>query len=178
MLIQKNSLVKKSSKKHWLLTGAFLLLIILGSKIDLDFGGIVLFTLQTLFLGLAYYYLPLPNRVTLISLYLLLGIVGLPVFNGGIGSEYVLSYPLGFFVGFVVSAFVPVNKSENFSQSLLYFMVVHVVILSLGVLWLLQYDSLLVAAETAKSLSIGMVVKSLTATIVVVLVSKTKNTLD
>ena len=177
MPTHRNNSTKTISKKHWLLTGAFLLLTILGSKIDLDFGGLVSFTLQTLFLGLAYYYLPLPNRLTLVVVYLLLGIVGVPVFNGGHGLSYVLSYPLGFFIGFVASSFVPVNKSERFSQGLLYFMVLHVVILSLGVLWLLHYDSLSVAAENAKSLSIGMVVKSLTATTIVMLVSKTKNNL-
>ena len=71
--------------KHSLIAGAFLLLVVFGAKIDLDLGGSVSFTLQTLFLGLAYYYLPIRWRFLLIIVYLGLGIVGLAVFNGGVG---------------------------------------------------------------------------------------------
>ena len=148
------------SKKHWLLVGAFLLLVILGAKVDLDFGELVSFTLQTLFLGLAYFYLPLKHRLVLIATYLTLGNIGLPVFNGGAGLAYVLSYPLGFFVGFVVSAFVPSPKTMGFNTVFMYLLVFHIVILSLGVLWLAYYVDLNSAAENAQGLSIGMVIKS------------------
>jgi len=65
----KNNIGLKQQQKHWLLAGAFLFLLIIGAKIDLDFGERVSFTLQTLFLGLAYFYLPLRYRIVLISTY-------------------------------------------------------------------------------------------------------------
>jgi biotin transport system substrate-specific component len=101
MLMLRNSWNKRLKGKHSLVAGAFLLLVILGAKIDLDLGGTVSFTLQTLFLGLAYFYLPRLWKFVLIALYLSLGIVGVPVFNGGAGWDYFSSWPLGFFAGFV-----------------------------------------------------------------------------
>lgn len=154
------------------MTGAFLVLIILGAKIDLDFGEKVSFTLQTLFLSLGYYFLPLRFRLGLIATYLLLGALGLSVFNGGEGIDYVLSHPLGFFLGFVVSSFIPAPKEFSLQSVFLYFIVLHIIILSLGTLWLVYYLGLSKAVDIATSLSLGMVIKSAVGAGVVLAVSK------
>ena len=172
MQTQRNNSTKALSKKHWLLTGAFLLLLILGSKIDLDFGGLVSFTLQTLFLGLAYYYLPRKFRFVLILVYLLLGLLGLHVFNGGAGWSYFSSYPFGFFVGFVLSAFISSPTKTLFFSTFAFFLVIHLIILSLGILWLAYYATLASAVQTMNSLVLGMVIKSLLGAVTVALVQK------
>lgn len=159
-------------QKHLLATGAFLLLVVLGAKIDLDFGEQISFTLQTLFLGLAYYYLPKKYKLVLIVSYLLLGVLGVPVFNGGIGLNYVFSSPLGFFIGFVLSAFVPTPNQLSFQSVFLYLIVIHVVILSLGTLWLVYFLGLTDAVRIASSLSLGMVIKSVVASLLIVLLEK------
>ncbi|MGB0849784.1 MAG: biotin transporter BioY [Bacteroidia bacterium] len=157
-------------KKHSLLAGAFLILVILGAKIDLDLGGRISFTLQTLFLGLAYFYLPLYFRLGLIVTYLTLGIVGVPVFNGGVGWEYFSSWPLGFFVGFVLAAIVPVPSDSRVAILITYFLAIHVVIVLLGLCW--YSESVDLALNTLKELSAGVLIKSLFGALVITLLSR------
>jgi biotin transporter BioY len=157
--------------KHSLIAGAFLLIVILGAKIDLDLGGLVSFTLQTLFLGLAYYYLPIRWRFILIVVYLGLGIVGLAVFNGGVGWAYFSSWPMGFFVGFVAMAFVSRPMGNRFLPVLGYFVQIHLVIVLLGVMWLAYFTgSFSKGLETLAELVPGIVIKSLVGAGVVGLV--------
>jgi len=130
MLTLRSKNVLSNTVKHSLLAGAFLLLVILGAKIDL--GGTVSFTLQTLFLGLAYCYLPKPWKLVLIAGYLFLGIAGFSVFNGGAGWDYFSSWPLGFFIGFVFAAFVPLSKPKDFLSAMRFFLQMHVVIIICG----------------------------------------------
>ena len=167
-----NKVISKIGK-HSLLAGAFLLLVIAGAKIDLDLGGVVSFTLQTLFLGLAYYYLPLGWRLLLILTYLGLGIAGVPVFNGGTGCEYFSSWPLGFFIGFVLAAFILVPKGRRFVSAFSYFLGMHLVIVLLGVLWMFYYSgSSLSPMEVTLELLPGAIIKSLVGTGVVFGISK------
>ena len=173
----KNNIGLKQQQKHWLLAGAFLFLLIVGAKIDLDFGERVSFTLQTLFLGLAYFNLPIRCRIVLISTYLLLGILGLPVFNGGVGWSYFSSYPLGFFVGFVVAAVFPIPKQSTFLSDFMYLIVLHLIILSFGILWLVYYNTLASAVQTMNGLLIGMVIKSLVGSFVVLFLKKIRQEL-
>jgi biotin transport system substrate-specific component len=162
MLTQKNKLNSNKNLKHPLLAGAFLLLVILGSKIDLNFGGLVSFTLQTLFLGLAYYFLPFQWRLVLIVTYLLLGIAGVPVFNGGVGWEYFSSGPFGFFVGFILAGFLKPTEKSNFGLLFFYFIQIHIVIVFVGILWMGFYiGSIPNALTMAVDLQMGVALKSL-----------------
>lgn len=143
------------------MAGAFLLLLIFGAKIDLDVGGIVSFTLQTLFLGLAYYYLPQAFRVGLMGAYLCLGIIGIPVFNGGAGWSYFTSWPLGFFVGFLVSAFIPVVQPRGFASAVRFFAQMHGVIIICGIVWVGFYASSSIQAfETFSQILPGAFIKT------------------
>ena len=175
MPIHTNKMSKKQLKKHSLLAGAFLFLLVLGAKVDLDFGGVVSFTLQTLVLGLSYYLLPRSFRVGLIGVYLLLGIVGVPVFNGDAGWVYFSSWPLGFFVGFVVAAFIPVAVPKGFSSALQFFSQLHVVILVLGAVWVGIYGSSSTKGiETLVELLPGALIKSFAGAGIVWLLYKIK----
>ena len=159
--------------KHSLIAGAFLLLVIFGAKIDLDLGGSVFFTLQTLFLGLAYYYLPIRWRFLLIIVYLGLGIVGLAVFNGGVGWAYFSSWPMGFFVGFVVTAFVYRPMGNRFLPVLGYFVQVHLIITLIGVMWIAYYlGSFSKGLETLVDILPGAVLKSFAGAGVILLAKK------
>jgi biotin transport system substrate-specific component len=169
----RSNLNKTSNKKHLLLAGAFLLLVILGAKLDLDLGGLVSFTLQTLFLGLAYYYLPKSWRLILIFCYLMLGILGIPVFNGGVGWFYFSSWPLGFFVGFAVCAFLPVASPRGFASTVRFFAQVHGIIILLGVVWVGLYaGSSIKAFETFIEILPGAFIKTYAGAGVVWLVTK------
>jgi biotin transport system substrate-specific component len=161
MPILKSKNVLNNTVKHSLLAGAFLVLVILGSKLDLDFGGLVSFTLQTLVLGIGYYYLPARLRVALILTYLALGIAGVPVFNGGIGWDYFISYPLGFFVGFLVSAFIPVVEPRDFASSVRFFAQMHGAIIICGIVWIGIYASSSIQAfETFSQILPGAFIKT------------------
>ncbi|PCJ63120.1 MAG: hypothetical protein COA58_16545 [Bacteroidetes bacterium] len=173
MQIQKNNLSLKDMGRHLFQAGAFLFLISWGAKIDFDLGGLVSFTLQTLFLGLAYYYLPFGWRLGLVTVYLLLGILGIPVFNGGAGWDYFSSWPLGFFMGFVLSVFVTKSSKSNFYAFLSFFFRVHMIILLSGIVWIGVYaDSFTRALETCVELLPGAIIKSLVGAAIVWVVEK------
>jgi biotin transport system substrate-specific component len=157
-----------SPKKHSLLAGAFLVLVIVGAKVDLDLGGLVSFTLQTLFLGLAYYYLPKLWGLFLVLGYLTLGAAGMPVFNGGVGVNDFVSWPLGFFIGFVLAAVVPSPSSNGLMPALRFFLKIHVVIVVAGIVGIARYGgSYNSALETAIDILPGAVIKSATAAFIV-----------
>ena len=168
MLTQTNRSSSNKNLKHSLLAGAFLLLVIVGAKIDLDFGRLVSFTLQTLFLGLAYYFLPPRWRLGLIITYLLLGIVGVPVFNGGVGWSYFSSWPFGFFAGFILAALMKPSGKKSFLFVLLYFIQVHMVIVLAGTVWMAFYiGNIPDALSTALDLQAGVIIKSLVGAAIV-----------
>ena len=151
-----------STWKQLFIAVAFLFLLVAGAKVDLNFGGLVSFTLQTLILGVAYFFLPSKWKLALILTYLILGILGLPVFNGGAGWTYFSSWPLGFFVGFVLAAFVPKPIFPNFFNALNFFLQIHVIILAIGILGVGIYaSSVSKAMETGLELLPGAIIKSI-----------------
>ena len=157
-----------STKKHLLTASAFFVLVIVGAKVDLDLGGLVSFTLQTLFLGLAYYYLPTLWSLFLVLSYLALGAVGIPVFNGGAGWNYFVSWPLGFFIGFVLATAVPSPSSNGLMPALSFFLKIHVVIAIAGIVGIARYRSSYSSAlETAIDILPGAVIKSVAAAFIV-----------
>jgi len=161
MQININKTSFKDFKKHSILWGAFLFLLIAGAKVDFDIRGNVSFTLQTLVLGLAYYFLPRNWRLSLILMYLLLGILGFSVFNSGSGWSYFISWPLGFFIGFIVSTFLKTPKQSNYWRILGYFLWLHAIIVVLGTTWLAYYTNLQQKGiETAMELLPGALIKS------------------
>jgi biotin transport system substrate-specific component len=115
-------------------------------------------TLQTLFLGLAA--VLLGGRLAALSqvVYLLLGIIGLPVFAGGKAGLGVLFGPTGgYLIGFVVAAFVigklvALKNRPGFVWICLSLMAGTAIIYALGVLQL----SLVARLTPLKALTIGV----------------------
>ena len=163
MQIQKN---KKQNTPLWqkqsLLVIAFVVLVSLGASISLDSGFEVKFTLQTLFISTLYFFMQRNWRFLAIGLYLLLGILGAPVFsNGGSGWDYFISGSLGFFLGFIASAYVQ-NFGFSFQNIFSYFVLIHIIIIVMGVAVLaIQHKTLEPIITIGLNLVPGAVIKSL-----------------
>ena len=101
----------------------------------------------------------------MILAYIALGIAGLSVFNGGVGWAYVISWPLGFFVGFVLAAYISTPKKITLSNLFSYFLQIHIVIVTLGIYVLGWHTgSVHKAIDTLFELLPGIVIKSLLGT--------------
>ncbi len=83
----------------------FAALIIVGTYIKIPLG-LVPFTLQFLFTNLAGLLLGRRLGATSVGVYVLLGLIGLPVFTGGGGIGYLFSPTFGYLLGFILGAYV------------------------------------------------------------------------
>jgi len=125
-----------------------LLIVILGSilltisaKIKIPFYPVPM-TMQTfvvLFLGISFGY---KIGVTTVMLYLLEGIVGLPVFSNspekGLGIAYFVGPTMGYLIGFVFASFLAgyLKYNSNFVFTFIKLTLSTSIIYILGVLWL------------------------------------------
>ncbi len=161
-----------------------LLVIILGSialtisaKIKIPFYPVPM-TMQTfvvLFLGLSFGY---KIGLSTIGLYLLEGIVGLPVFSNsperGIGIVYFTGPTMGYLIGFLSACYLAsfVNSKDNFFKILIKLTMAVSTIYLLGVLWLgtlLGWDKPILSlgvtpfllAEILKIILLSLLVKKL-----------------
>jgi len=154
----------------------FLLLVILGAKIDFRLRrNSLILTLQTLFSRIWHIFLfyPRPRKVVLIAVYLSLGIAGVSVFNGGAGWDYFSSWPLGFFVGFVLAAVIPSPEHSGFLPAVRFFSQLHVVIILAGVVGIVWHSgSYVMALKTAIDILPGAVLKILAGAGFVTLLNK------
>jgi len=99
--------------------------------------------------------------------------VGLAVFNGGVGWAYFSSWPMGFFVGFVVTAFVYRPTGNRFLPVLGYFVLIHLIIMLIGVMWMAYYlGSFSKGLETLVDILPGAVLKSFAGAGVILLAKK------
>ena len=161
-----------------------LLVIVLGSialtisaKIKIPFYPVPM-TMQTfvvLFLGLSFGY---KIGLSTIGLYLLEGIVGLPVFSNsperGIGIVYFTGPTMGYLIGFLSACYLAsfVNSKDNFFKILIKLTMAVSTIYLLGVLWLgtlLGWDKPILSlgvtpfllAEILKIILLSLLVKKL-----------------
>lgn len=89
--------------KKLLLSLLFSVLITAGAWISLPIGPVT-FSLQTLFVFLVGFLLPMNLGVFSIIIYILMGVIGLPVFAGGRSGIEVLTGPTsGFIFGFILA---------------------------------------------------------------------------
>lgn len=130
----------KLTLREQLIAGLFAALIAVASQIVIPLG-IVPFSLQTLMIGLTASLLGRRVGTWSIIIYLLLGVIGLPVFAGGASGFGVLFGPTGgYLIGFVFASLligtlqsrIPTNYFSTFSINLLGFMVA----LLFGTAWL------------------------------------------
>ena len=88
------------------LSALFCALICVGSFIRVPMPNMMPVTLQTFFVLLTGLILPLRVSALATFTYMVLGLIGLPIFSGGGGLGYVLMPSFGFIIGFVVATVI------------------------------------------------------------------------
>lgn len=94
---------KKNSTVQMVLAALFVALITVGAFLKVQVG-IIPFSLQLMFVLLAGQLLKPPAAAGSLLVYLLLGLLGVPVFAGGGGLGYVLQPSFGYIPGFLAAA--------------------------------------------------------------------------
>lgn len=98
------------------LCGMFSALIAIGAflKIDIPLPFYTMhFTLQWLFVMMAAFLLGRTKGTLAVGVYLMMGLVGLPIFAAGGGPSYIFRAGFGFLLGFALAAFVMGWLSEK-----------------------------------------------------------------
>ncbi len=88
------------------LSALFCTLICVGSLIRIPVPNMMPVTLQTFFVLLTALVLPFKSSLLATVSYMVLGLVGLPIFSGGGGLGYVLMPNFGFIIGFIVATVI------------------------------------------------------------------------
>ncbi|MGN0385109.1 MAG: biotin transporter BioY [Lachnospiraceae bacterium] len=97
--------MKKVTTREMILCALFTALTAIGAFIQIPVPGMDYFTLQFLFVLLAGFLLGSKLGLLSVSVYLLLGLFGLPIFAAGGGFTYVFRPSFGFLLAFAVTAF-------------------------------------------------------------------------
>lgn len=98
------------------LSALFCTLICIGSFIRIPMPNIMPITLQTFFVLLTSLVLPVKASSLATCTYMVLGLVGLPIFSGGGGIGYVLLPNFGFIIGFVVTSVIMSLLAERLKK--------------------------------------------------------------
>lgn len=91
--------------KKLILSALFVALIVVGTWIKIPIP-VVPFTLQFLFTTLAGLLLGGKSGATTVCIYILMGLIGLPVFAEGGGLAYILKPSFGYIIGFAIAAYM------------------------------------------------------------------------
>lgn len=94
--------MRKSNFYYLTISAMFTALIAVGAFIKVPMPFLP-FTMQTFFTMLACFLLPKKYSAISAGLYLVLGLVGLPIFTSGGGLGYVLNPGFGYLIGFIVA---------------------------------------------------------------------------
>jgi len=111
-IIQKN---KKITTKQLILCGIFTALIAVGAFIKIPIP-VLPFTLQFLFTMMAGLLLGGEMGAYSVLMYILLGLIGLPVFTEGGGLGYIFKPTFGYIIGFCIASYVTgkiANEKSN-----------------------------------------------------------------
>jgi biotin transport system substrate-specific component len=151
----------KLRTKDMIIASLFAALTIVGGYISIPIGTIPI-TLQYLFVALSG--ILLGGRLGALSqlLYVLLGLIGLPVFSGGAGGiATVLKPSFGYLIGFVISAYVIGRLSENYEKPKLTSLLLITIIGNLMVYVIgVTYMYFIINIYLGKAITIGMALKT------------------
>lgn len=92
----------------------FTLLAIIGGFIKIPVGTVA-FTLQTVFVVLAGFVLGARDGMFALLAYMIIGLIGIPVFTQGGGFSYIFMPSFGYIIGFVIGAFTAGGVMSRFS---------------------------------------------------------------
>jgi len=172
-------LIKNNNSLQFILSCLFACLIWLSAKIEfVVIGSPVPQSAQTLIVVLAGSILKRPWGVFAVFLYLLFGLVGLPVFSdSGSGISHLLNKTGGYLLGFLFASIYlqSIKPTSMPIKMLINFLIAHIIILSLGFLWLARFINYTNAWNFGvKPFLIGALLKSVIALIIVVLITTKK----
>lgn len=97
--------MRKSNVYYLTISALFTALIAVGAFIKIPMP-LLPFTMQTFFTMLACFLLPKNYSSLSAGLYLILGLIGLPIFTSGGGLGYVLTPGFGYLLGFIVANYI------------------------------------------------------------------------
>ena len=157
-------------------------LIYLSAELNLSIPGTTVpQSAQTLVILCISALLPSYFGILSIALYLIAGLVGLPVFsNSGHGVEHILGPTGGYLLGFLVAGILVYKLKRGklllkFPALFIVMLLAHVVILTFGWLWLSKSIGMNLAfVKGVQPFIIGGIVKSVLASLVVYLVFNNK----
>lgn len=104
--------MQKEKTKNIILAALFVALITIGAWIRIPVP-LVPFTLQFLFTMLAGLLLGGKLGATTVCIYMIMGLLGLPIFTEGGGLSYILKPSFGYIIGFAVAAYVTGNIANQ-----------------------------------------------------------------
>lgn len=113
--MQQNAKPMRITHREWILAALFAALTTVGAKISFPLGA-TNFTLQMFFVLLAGILLGPWTGALSQLIYLLLGLIGIPVFTGGGGFGYVYQPSFGFLLGFIAMAWVAGMLSQKLKR--------------------------------------------------------------
>ncbi len=103
--MQKSVVTNKNKTIDLAYMGMALALMIVSAKINIPIQPIPI-AMQTFAVMLIAMLLGARRAVPVLAVYLLIGLIGLPVFTAGGGPDYVLKPSFGYLIGFIAAAFV------------------------------------------------------------------------
>jgi len=171
--------IKNTTGLQFILSCLVASLIWLSAKIEFAvIGSPVPQSAQTLIVVLAGSLLQRPWGVFAVFLYLLFGLVGLPVFSdSGSGIRHLLDKTGGYLIGFLFASIYlqSIKPTSKYLKIFITFLIAHIIILSLGFLWLAQFINYTNAWNFGvEPFLIGGLLKSVIALIIVVLINTKK----
>ncbi len=98
------------------LSALFCTMICVGSFIKIPMPNMMPITLQTFFVLLTGLVLPVKASAFATITYMLLGLIGLPIFSGGGGLGYILMPNFGFIIGFVIASIIMSIITQKFKN--------------------------------------------------------------
>lgn len=138
--ITKHSVKQKLTTKDLVLCAIFTTLIIIGTFLKIP-TPIIPITFQVMFTNLAGLMLGSRRGAISSGIYVLLGLIGIPVFSSGGGIGYILYPTFGYLIGFVVGAYaagrvVEKRQDNSLGTYILASMVNLAIVYGIGVLYL------------------------------------------
>lgn len=106
MYVRYQEFLQKNLLMEMVCAGLFTALVAIGAFIQVPVPGMDYFTLQFLFVILAGILLGSKTGAMSVLVYVLLGLVGIPIFAAGGGIGYIFRPSFGYLIGFVLAAFV------------------------------------------------------------------------
>lgn len=112
--------------KNLILTALFTALIAVGAFVKIPIPPVPV-TLQFLFVNLACLVLSRKNAFISVLIYIIIGLMGIPVFTQGGGLGYVINPTFGYLIGFLASTLVGGFLLSKLKQNLINYIVVSIV---------------------------------------------------